>query len=201
MVEDALALLLLDLEALPVLAHTSRRGNQRGGVIAEDVRMPGDELGVNCLGDTLEIAGVALLEEESEEVDLEQEVAELVEQLLVVVCERGIRDLVRLFDRVRDDRPRGLLTIPGAVTPQPLRQLLELEQRVREGHVLAGRRGGRVRRSRERRTGVGARLVARLVLDLAAAAVALGDLRDPGGHLLVAILLLELGTERLRHRR
>src|SRR5439155_7778108 len=58
-------------------------------------------------------------------------------------------------------------------------------------------RGRRVRRRRERRAGIGGRLVARLILDLAALAVGLRDLGDPVGHLLIAVLLLELGTDRL----
>src|SRR5436190_9525908 len=70
--------------------------------------------------------------------------------------------------------------------------------------LAAGRRVGRARGRRERRTGIRARLVAGLVLDLAALAIALRDLADPVGHLLVAILLLELRADRrgdLRLRR
>ena len=59
---------------------------------------------------------------------MEEQVAELVDELRVVLGERGIRDLVRLLDRVRDDRLRGLLAIPGTVAAQPLGQLLELEK-------------------------------------------------------------------------
>ena len=75
-----------------------------------------------------EIALAALLEQEREEVHLEEQVAELVEQLLVVAGERRVRDLVRLLDRVRHDRARGLLAVPRALATQPLRQALELEQ-------------------------------------------------------------------------
>ena len=42
----------------------------------------------------------------------------------------GVRDLVRLLDRVRDDRPRGLLAVPGAVAAQAPRQLLQLFERL-----------------------------------------------------------------------
>ncbi len=80
----------------------------------------------------LEIPLPLLLEQERQEVDLEQQVAELVEELLGPVGHGRVGDLVRLLDRVRDDRPRGLLTVPGAVAPQALRQLLQLEERVRE---------------------------------------------------------------------
>src|SRR5262249_54606284 len=69
MVEDAFALLLLYLQPLPVLAHAA--GSLRLGR-AEDVWMPRDELGVDSLGDRLEVAGAALVEEEREEVDLEE---------------------------------------------------------------------------------------------------------------------------------
>jgi len=82
--------------------------------------------------DRLEVALPALLEEQREEVDLEEEVAELVEQLLGAAADGGVRDLVRLLDGVRDDRPRRLLTVPRALAAQPLGQLLELEQRGRE---------------------------------------------------------------------
>ena len=71
----------------------------------------------------LEVARALLLEQQREEVDLEEEVAELVEQLRVVAGERRVGDLVGLLDRVRDDRPRGLLAVPGAVAAEPLGQL------------------------------------------------------------------------------
>src|SRR5262249_41807564 len=131
MVEDAFALLLLDLQPLPVLAHAA--GSLRLGR-AEDVGMARDELGVDSLGDRLKVAGAALVEEEREEVDLEEQVAELVEQLGVVRGESRVGDLVRLLDRVRHDRFRGLLAVPGALAPEPLGQLLELEQRLTESH-------------------------------------------------------------------
>ena len=66
----------------------------------------------------------ALLEQQREEVDLEEQIAELVEQLRVVERDGRVRDLVRLLDRVRDDRPRGLLAIPRTVAPQAAGQLL-----------------------------------------------------------------------------
>jgi len=124
-VEDAFASLLLALDALPV------RANPVGGSrldVAEDVRMPAHELLVDATGHLRQVAGSSLLEQECEEVDLEEEVAQLVEQLLVVAGERGVRDLVGLLDRVRDDRRRSLLAIPGALAAQPLRQVLEIEE-------------------------------------------------------------------------
>src|SRR5206468_1068572 len=78
----------------------------------------------------LQVAFAPLGQEKREEVDLEEEVAQLVAQLLVVAALGGVRDLVGLLDRVRDDRPRSLLAVPRTIAPQPLGQLLELEQRL-----------------------------------------------------------------------
>jgi hypothetical protein len=80
----------------------------------------------------LEVAASALLQQEREEVDLEEQVAELVEQLLVVARERGVGDLVGLLDRVRDDRPLVLLAIPRAVAAQALGERLQLDECLRE---------------------------------------------------------------------
>jgi hypothetical protein len=124
-VEDPCASLLVALDPLPVLAHPA--GRVRFGV-AEDVRMPTHELLVDRTRDGGEIARAPLLEQQCEEVDLEEQVAELVEQLLVVAGERGVGDLVGLLDRVGDDRLRRLLAVPRAVAPQTLRQALQLEK-------------------------------------------------------------------------
>src|SRR5215211_2513794 len=58
------------------------RGFGRG--VAEHVRVPADELRTAAVGDRGERPGAALLEQQGEEVHLEQDVAELVEQLGVV---------------------------------------------------------------------------------------------------------------------
>jgi hypothetical protein len=87
---------------------------------------------VDAARDLREVARAALLEQEREEIDLEEQVAELVEQLRVVGCERGVGDLVRLLDRVRDDRLCRLLAIPRALAAQPLRQRLKFEEGLRE---------------------------------------------------------------------
>jgi hypothetical protein len=129
--EDALAPLLLRLDRLPALAHAGRGA---GLGVAEDVRVAADELRVHRSRDLLQVAGAALLEQEREEVGLEEQVAELVEQLGVVARERGVGDLVGLLDGVGHDRARGLLAVPGAVPPQPPRQLLELDERIGERH-------------------------------------------------------------------
>ena len=131
-VEDPGAPLLLGLDLLPALADPARRLRLD---VAEDVRVAADELRVHRPRDALEIALPFLLEQQREEVDLEEQVAELVEQLRRVAGVGGVGDLVRLLDRVRDDRARGLLAIPRAVAPQPPRQLLELDQRLGERHA------------------------------------------------------------------
>ena len=75
-----------------------------------------------------EVSGPALLQEQCEEVRLEEQVADLVVQLRVVAGERGVSDLVRLFDRMRHDRAGGLLAVPGALAAELLGQLLELDE-------------------------------------------------------------------------
>src|SRR5262245_8736371 len=131
LMERPLAALLLRLDLLPALAHAPRRPRLR---VTEDVRMPADELRVDRARDGLEVAVALLLEEKREEVDLEEQVAELVEELRGVVGVRGVGDLVRLLDRVRHDRARRLLAVPGAVAAQAPGQLLEVEKRLREWH-------------------------------------------------------------------
>jgi hypothetical protein len=79
-----------------------------------------------------QVGAALLLEKQGEEVGLEEEVAELVLQLAGIGAKRRIRDLVGFFDRVRDDRPRRLRPVPGAVAAEPLGQALEIEKRVGE---------------------------------------------------------------------
>ncbi len=81
--------------------------------------MAADQLLGAVLGDHRQVAGASLLQEERQEVDLEQDVAELVEQLRVIAPLRGVRELVGLLDGVRDDRALVLLAIPGAFAPKP----------------------------------------------------------------------------------
>ena len=88
------------------------------------MRVTPDELRVHGPRDLLEVALAPLLEEQGQEVDLEEEIAELVEQLRRFASCSRVGDLVGLLDRVRDDRQRGLLTIPRAVATEPARQLL-----------------------------------------------------------------------------
>jgi hypothetical protein len=98
--------------------------------------MPAHELLVHAARHALEVAGAALLQEQRQEVDLEEQVAELVDELLVVVALRRVGDLVRLLDRVRDDRPRRLLAVPRALGPQPLGQSLQVDERRRKRLVI-----------------------------------------------------------------
>ena len=50
---------------------------------------------------------------------LEENIAQLVEHLRVVVPVRGVGQLVCLLDRVRDDRALVLLAVPGTLLAQP----------------------------------------------------------------------------------
>ena len=137
-VEDAGAPFLLGLDRLPALPDAA--GRVRFG-ISEDMRVATDELRVDGPGDGFEIAVALLLEQQREEVGLEQEVAELVEELGGVARVGGVGDLVGLFDRVRHDRACGLLAIPGAVAAQALRQLLQLDERLGERACISSAAG------------------------------------------------------------
>ena len=85
-----------------------------------------------------EVAGPPLLQQQREEIDLEEQVAELVEQLRVVGRKCGVGDLVRLLDGVRDDRLRRLLAIPRALPAQALGQRLKFEEGPRERALPIG---------------------------------------------------------------
>src|SRR6185295_10490711 len=91
-------------------------------LLSEDVWVPPDELRVDVPGDLREIPLALLRKEQGQDVNLEEEIAELVEELRRVARESGVGHLVRLFDRVRHDRPHGLLPVPGTVAPQALGQ-------------------------------------------------------------------------------
>ena len=83
--------------------------------------------------------------------DLEQHVAELVEQLGVVAAMGGVGELVGLLDGVRDDRALVLLAIPGALAPQPA------GDRVQSRYRFGGGLGLRRRRANSGRGGGGRR--------------------------------------------
>ena len=129
--EDPLAPLLLGLQRLPAQAHSARA---RGIGAAEDMRMPANELLAYAARDGLEIASSLLLEEQRQKVHLEEEIAKLPLERNAVVGKRRVGDLVRLLERVRDDRDRRLLAIPGALPAQLPGQVLEVEERLREAH-------------------------------------------------------------------
>ena len=74
--------------------------------------------------DQMNIAGAQFpnfkdLEQQGEEVDLEEHVAQFVEQTFVVAALDRISQLIGLLDRVRHDRALVLLAIPGAFAAQP----------------------------------------------------------------------------------
>jgi hypothetical protein len=50
--------------------------------------------------------------------DLEENVAELVQQLDVIPAMSGVSQLIGLLDRVRDDRALVLLAVPRTLTAQ-----------------------------------------------------------------------------------
>src|SRR4051794_9265566 len=114
------------LDPVPVREHLSRIG--RLG-LPEHVRVAPDELLAAVLGNVGQRAGAALLEQEGEEVDLEEDVAELVEELRVVIAVRRVSEFVRLLDGVRDDRALVLLAVPRALAAQSPRQVVERFER------------------------------------------------------------------------
>ena len=164
-------------------AHGARA---RGRFVAENVGVSLNQLPCDATRGRLEVAAPPPGAQREEDA-LEQEVADLVEQLRLVAGERGVCDLVGLLDRVRHDRARCLLAVPRTFTAKALGQLLELDERVRERHLRLGRR---VRRG-GRRAGVGRRCVADLVLDLAPLAEALRQVGEPRRDLLILLLLQE----------
>ena len=107
--------------------------------------VPPYELHVDVPRDLRDIPLAVLRKEQGQQVDLEEEIAELVEELGRVAGEGGVGHLVSLFDRVRHDRPRGLLTVPGTVAPQALGQRLEIEESLVETAAFGGTRSPRTR--------------------------------------------------------
>src|SRR5947208_1274183 len=101
------------------------------------MRVTSDELVVHTAGNLLQPRPALLGQEKGQKVDLEEEVPELVGELRIVTRDRGVRHLVGLLDGVGDDRPLGLLAVPGTVTPEPLGQRLEVDQRLSEAQFTA----------------------------------------------------------------
>src|SRR3954463_9467536 len=79
--DAALAAGLGALDLVPVAQDLAGRLGRR---VAEDVRVAADELRAAVLGDDGHVAGAALLEQQRQEVHLEEDVAELVEELRVI---------------------------------------------------------------------------------------------------------------------
>ena len=108
--------------------------------------MAADQLLDRALGDLGEASRAALLEQQRQEVDLEQHVAELVDELGVVAAARGVGELVGLLDRVGDDRALVLLAVPGALAAQPAGDLVEAAERVERFAIHPARALGNRRR-------------------------------------------------------
>ena len=144
-VEDALAALLLALELLPVLA--ARAPAVVGLDVAEDVRVARARASSWTPRATASRSpSPRSVEQQREEVDLEEQVAELVEQLRVVAGERGVRDLVGLLDRVRDDRrapsARGPTGTRGAAARSAPAARAAPRRGPPSGRYVGGRRRG-----------------------------------------------------------
>ena len=84
------------------------------------MRVAADELLVAAPCNLFEIAAALLLEQKREEIDLKEQVAKFVQLLVRITGEDGIRNLVSLFERVGNDRRRGLLAIPRTLATQAL---------------------------------------------------------------------------------
>ena len=73
------------------------------------------------------------------EVDLQQQVAELLAQVVGVTGVDRLERLGGLLLEVARERPVGLLALPGAVAPQPAHVVEEVEQRLALGHPVSRR--------------------------------------------------------------
>ena len=124
-----LAALLRALDVVPRAANIV--GLARDGV-REDVGVAPHELRRAVVGDPLEVSGAAFLEQQRKEADLEENVAELVAELLVIAGVNSVGELVGLLDRVGHDRALVLRPVPRALAAQvPC-------QRVQPRHAGAG---------------------------------------------------------------
>jgi hypothetical protein len=125
------ALALRALDPLPLILDLVG-GLQRGALAfrEEHVRVAADQLLAVGIGDRGEVTGAALLEKQGQEHDLEQEVAELIDELGVVALTCRLGDLVRLLDRVRDDRALVLLAVPRALLAKAVGDIVEARERL-----------------------------------------------------------------------
>ena len=132
--EDLAAALLVALDLVPVAHHVARGSASVAAAIGAPPNTCGwrrISFARQCSATSARLPGAALLQQQREEVDLEQHVAELVEQLGVVARLGGVGQLVGLLDRVRDDRALVLLAVPGALAAQPPGDLVEPQERGR----------------------------------------------------------------------
>src|SRR3989304_2009341 len=104
-----LSLLALD----PVPQSLDLAGLELAGV-AENVRMPANELFSKRLDDVAEIESAFLFGHARVEHDLEQEVAELVLEVVAVAARNRVGNLIGFLDGVGRDGREGLLEVPGA---------------------------------------------------------------------------------------
>ncbi len=138
--------LLRDLDRLPAHAHLA--GRLRLGV-AEHVRVAADQLARDAVGDVGPVALAGLRAEQREEGRLEEQVAELVDQLgRRAGSTRRLGDLVGLLERVRHDRLDRLRAIPGTLATERRGQLEQLDRGLARGPELEARsaRGSTPRR-------------------------------------------------------
>ena len=77
------------------------------------MRVAADQLLGHLLGDVAQRARSALLEQQREELDLEEDVPELIGELGVIAAVGRIGQLVGLLDGVGHDRALILLAVPG----------------------------------------------------------------------------------------
>ena len=101
------------LSCLPALAHAP---GVRASASPNTCGCRRTSFVVDAARDVVEVAGAPLLEQQREEVRPGRGGRRARRRSFAGVAgERGVGDLVGLLDRVRDDRPRRLLAIPGAV--------------------------------------------------------------------------------------
>jgi hypothetical protein len=118
--------LLLDL--VPVALDLIGTGD---GHVPEHVRMPPDQLGHDPVGDVVDGepgAVVALGRDPGVEHDLQQDVAKLLAEGLLVIRLERLERLVRLLEQVRRQRRMGLAGVPRAVEAQAVHGGDEVDQ-------------------------------------------------------------------------
>ena len=113
----------------------------------EHVRVAPAHLLDDPAGDVVDRERAALLGDHRVEVDLQQQVAQLLAEVVEVARVDRLQRLVRLLEEVARQRPVGLLPLPAALRPQPPHVGEERHQR------LTGGRAGHVSRSAARPAG------------------------------------------------